>query len=93
MGDLVGDIPISARPLDFDPLGRRQAGPDLMRFAMALTGNAARRGRCGAGPRWSAVYPRWRRVAARGAVRRYVRSDHVHRRISWWRRLGRRTRS
>jgi hypothetical protein len=39
LGDLVGDIPISVRPLDFD-LWVATAGPDLLRFAMALTGNA-----------------------------------------------------
>jgi RNA polymerase sigma-70 factor (sigma-E family) len=88
MGDRVADIPIPARPLDFE-IWAGAAGPDLMRFALAVTGNAHDAADA-VQDAMVAVYPRWRRVVARGGPDAYVRRIIVNRRISWWRRVGRR---
>ncbi len=88
MGDRVGDIPIAARPLDFE-IWVVTAGPDLMRFALAVTGNPHDAADA-VQDAMVAVYPRWRRVVARGGPDAYVRRIIVNRRISWWRRVGRR---
>ena len=88
MGDAIGDTPVAVRPLDFE-IWVVTAGPDLMRFALALTGNAHDAADA-VQDALVAVYPRWRRVVARGGPDAYVRRIIVNRRISWWRRVGRR---
>ena len=88
MGDAIGDTPVAARPLDFE-IWVVTAGPDLMRFALALTGNAHDAADA-VQDALVAVYPRWRRVVARGGPDAYVRRIIVNRRTSSWRRVGRR---
>lgn len=88
MGDRVGEVPIAARPVDFE-IWAVTAGPDLMRFALAVTGNPHDAADA-VQDAMVAVYPRWRRVVARGGPDAYVRRIIVNRRISWWRRVGRR---
>jgi RNA polymerase sigma-70 factor (sigma-E family) len=88
MGDLVGDIPVATRPPDFE-IWVATAGPDLMRFAVAVTGNAHDAADA-VQDAMVAIYPRWRRIVARGGPDAYVRRIIVNRQISWWRRIGRR---
>ena len=64
MGDRIDDFPIPADPLDFETWVAA-AGPDLMRFALAVTGNAHDAADAVQNA-MVAVYPRWRRVFARG---------------------------
>ena len=68
LGDVIGDIPVAARPLDFE-IWVVTAGPDLMRFAVALTGNAHDAADA-VQDALVTVYPRWRRVVARGGPTR-----------------------
>ena len=64
------------------------SGPGLMKFAVAVSGPAEARD--AVQDAMVAVYPRWRRLSAEGGPDAYARRVIVNRRITWWRRIGRR---
>ena len=64
-------------------------GPDLMRFALAVTGNAHDAADA-VQDALVAIYTRWRRLSRHGRPDAYARRVIVNRQISWWRKIGRR---
>ena len=64
------------------------SGPGLMKFAVAVTGLAEARD--AVQDAMVAIYPRWHRLTREGGPDAYARRVIVNRRITWWRRIGRR---
>jgi RNA polymerase sigma-70 factor (sigma-E family) len=65
------------------------SGPDLMRFALAVTGNSHDAADA-VQDALVAIYARWRRLSGQGRPDAYARRVIVNRQISWWRKIGRR---
>lgn len=64
------------------------SGPGLMKFAAAMAGPAEAHD--AVQDAMVAIYPRWRRLSREGAPDAYARRVIINRRITWWRRIGRR---
>ena len=64
------------------------SGPGLMKFAVAVAGPSEARD--AVQDAMVAVYPRWRRLSQEGKPDAYARRVIINRRITWWRRIGRR---
>ncbi len=80
--------PVTSPTIDFDTWAAQQ-GPRLMRLALATTGHPADAADL-VQDALAAVFVRWRRLSRDGAPDAYARRIIVNRRISWWRRVGRR---
>lgn len=81
---------VAAHPdsLDFSTWAA-DSGPDLMRFALAVTGNSHDAADA-VQDALVAICARWRRLSQQGRPDAYARRVIVHRQISWWRKIGRR---
>ena len=64
------------------------SGPRLMKFAAAVVGPVEARD--AVQDAMVAIYPRWQRLSREGGPDAYARRVIVNRRITWWRRIGRR---
>jgi RNA polymerase sigma-70 factor (sigma-E family) len=80
--------PAPGTAVDFDGWAEA-AGPSLLRFAHAVTGNSHDAADA-AQDALIAVYARWVRLSRTGDPDSYARRVIVNRTISWWRKIGRR---